>query len=100
MFLVDTAGNMPLERVLTHGDAMLVTVNGSIIDGGRRRLGTTTSDVARTSFANNIWLDANGGSIGDAASTGRVGNDVEDRLATRTLGDGTVGLEAVGRAST
>jgi hypothetical protein len=79
VFLTDTALNMPIDQVITNGDASLVTLGGSIVDGRNSGAGDNTSTGAANVIANNVSLDANGGSVGMAPTTGpdATGNDLK-----------------------
>ena len=79
VFLVDTAGAMNLDRILTNGDAMLVTLGGSITDGRAAGAGDNTALAPANVVANNVWLDANGGGIGSGSTLtpDATGNDLK-----------------------
>ncbi len=93
-FLTESTGNLNVAVVVTDGDASLVTVAGSIIDGRSGGSGDNSALAPANVVANRIWLDANGGSIGTAPSSpDATGNDLKIDSATAVAGS-LVGLEA------
>ena len=86
IYLTETNGDLRLKLVdSAQGDASLVTLAGSIVDG---RAGAGLITDAAVISANSIDLQANGGSIGEASG----GGDVEINSSRQATGD--VGLEA------
>src|SRR5207244_8377258 len=68
VFLTETSGDMKIDTVDTKGDTSLVTLAGSIVGA---RLGGAGDNTPLSLFnvrANNVWLDANGGSIGSGST--------------------------------
>ncbi|HEV8460189.1 MAG TPA: Calx-beta domain-containing protein [Gaiellaceae bacterium] len=92
VFLTQTSGDLQINTVYTHGDASLVTSAGSIRDARNNGSGDNTTFVPNVR-ANNIDLDANGGSVGDAQTNpDAVGNDL--KIDSSNLVVGRVGAEA------
>ena len=92
VFLTQTTGDLQVNTVFTHGDASLVTRAGSIRDARNSGAGDQTF-FAPNLVANNVDLDANGGSIGAAqTSPDAVGNDF--KIDSSNLVVGRVAAEA------
>ncbi|MGH3369916.1 MAG: hypothetical protein ACRDPR_07925, partial [Nocardioidaceae bacterium] len=100
VFVTETAGDLKLAVVRTGGDASLVTTGGSVVDARAEGAGVNTPLSTANVVANNVWIDANGGSIG-TAPTGvatlpggpdGLGNDL--KIDSSNLVDGKVALEA------
>ena len=66
VFLTQTTGTMQVNVVYTHGDASLATLAGSIRDARGGGTGDNATFLPNVR-ANNVDLDAIGGSIGDGA---------------------------------
>jgi len=94
VFVTETTGDLNVDRVLTNGDASLVTLAGSIIDGRSAGAGDNTSLSPANVVANNVWLDANGGSIGSGSTLtpDATGNDL--KIDSGNLTPSVVGVEA------
>ena len=85
VFLTQTTGTMQINVVRTHGDASLAALAGSIRDARGGGTGDNTTFVPNVR-ANNIDLQAIGGSIGDAGDPDAVGNDLKIDSSNLTVG--------------
>ena len=83
---------MKVDHILTNGDASLATLAGSIVDARLGGTGDNTALGVANVVANNIDLDANGGSIGAAVTPDAVGNDL--KIDSSHLVTGRLGAEA------
>src|SRR5258708_1240006 len=85
VFLPQTSGALQVNTVYTHGDASLVPTAGSIRDARNNGAGDNTTFLPNLR-ANNVDLDANGGSIGDAQTNpGAVGNHFKNDSSNPVL---------------
>ncbi|MFN2609691.1 MAG: hypothetical protein ABR507_02275, partial [Actinomycetota bacterium] len=93
VFITETPGDMKVNRILTSGDVSLVTLSGSIVDARSGGAGDNTPLGVANVVANNIDLDANGGSIGAAQTNpDALGNDL--KVDSSNLVTGRLGAEA------
>ena len=88
IYMVEREGNMNVASLYAQtGDVHLSTLNGSIVDA-------LNNDFAKIA-ANNIYLDANNGGIGETDASGRT----TDYLDVDVNGDGILNAEAAGSIS-
>src|SRR6185503_15631710 len=93
VYLTETVNDMKVHTVDTKGDSSLVTLGGSIVDARGGAGGENTAPLTFNVRANNIWLDANGGSVGTPAGTpDATGNDL--KIDSGHLVSSIVGIEA------
>ena len=95
VFVTEAIGDLEVNRILTNGDASLVTVAGSIVDARNNGAGLNTVNGLANVEANNVDLDANGGSIGTPQAIGSedvFGNDF--KIDSSFAVTGRLGAEA------